>query len=137
MYSNKVSTSKKFFGKSAILTAFLLAATLLPFALSATAATPGEGGYGGFSGPGPDLVTVQQAMQMRDDSRVTLKGNIIKSLGDEDYLFQDATGTIQVEIDHEVWRGQNIGPQDLVVISGEVDKDWNHTSVDVSTLVKQ
>lgn len=92
---------------------------------------------GGFSGPGPELTTVQEAQKMRDDSRVSLKGNLVKSLGDEVYLFRDATGTIEVEIDGDIWRGQNIKPEDIVVISGELDKEWNHTSIDVSSISKQ
>lgn len=91
----------------------------------------------GFTGPGPDLITVQQARTMNDDTIVALKGNIIKNLGGESYTFQDATGTIEVEIDHEVWRGQQVGPDDIVLITGEVDKDWNHITIDVDTLVKQ
>lgn len=91
---------------------------------------------GGFSGPGPDLVTVQQALAMRDDARVSLQGSITRSLGDETYMFVDATGSIEVEIDHRVWRGQQITPQDVVVISGEVDGEWNHVSIDVSSVVK-
>lgn len=91
---------------------------------------------GGFSGPGPDLVTVQQALAMRDDARVSLQGSIARSLGDETYMFVDATGSIEVEIDHRVWRGQQITPQDVVVISGEVDREWNHVSIDVSSVVK-
>ena len=91
---------------------------------------------GGFSGPGPDLVTVQQALAMRDDARVSLQGSITRSLGDETYIFVDATGSIEVEIDHRVWRGQQITPQDVVVISGEVDREWNHVSIDVSSVVK-
>ncbi|CAK7014238.1 YgiW/YdeI family stress tolerance OB fold protein [Saezia sanguinis] len=91
---------------------------------------------GGFSGPGPDLVTVQQALAMRDDARVSLQGSITRSLGDETYMFVDATGSIEVEIDHRVWRGQQITPQDVVVISGEVDREWNHVSIDVSSVVK-
>ena len=92
---------------------------------------------GGFSGPGPALVTVKQALEMPDDAKVTLKGKIVKSLGDDSYVFQDATGTIEVEIDHDVWRGQNITPEDVVVITGEMDKDWNHKAIDVSSLTKE
>lgn len=42
-----------------------------------------DGGYGamggGYTGPGPDLVTVEQAKAMSDDARVALKGYIIKN----------------------------------------------------------
>ena len=115
----------------------LAAALVITAALAAftTGALAAQGG--GFSGPGPDMVTVKEALNMRDDARVTLKGSIVRSLGDEAYTFKDATGTIEVEIDNDVWRGLSVGPEDIVVISGEIDKDWNHISVDVSTIRKQ
>lgn len=91
----------------------------------------------GFNGPGPDLVTVSKAKTMWDDSNVVLKGCIVKSLGDEMYLFQDASGTVEVEIDHDIWRGQTIKPDDVVIISGEVEKSWFSTSIDVSSIAKQ
>lgn len=97
---------------------------------------PVNAAQGGFYGPGPALVTVQQAMGMRDDTPVTLRGHIVQSLGDEDYLFKDATGTIRVEIDHELWAGIQISPNDLVEIQGEVEKEWNKTEVDVARIIK-
>ena len=115
------------------LSACLLA--LAAFGLSTSLALAAE--RGGFSGPGPALVTLKQALEMPDDANVTLKGKIVKILGDDSYVFQDATGTIEVEIDHGVWRGQNITPEDVVVITGGMDKDWNHKAIDVSSLTKE
>ncbi|MDR0685538.1 MAG: NirD/YgiW/YdeI family stress tolerance protein [Spirochaetaceae bacterium] len=83
------------------------------------------------------LVTVQQALTLHDDAALSLKGNIIGHLGGESYTFKDATGTMEVEIDDEVWRGQQIGPDDPVLISGEVDRDWRRITIDVDRLVKQ
>jgi len=91
---------------------------------------------GGFSGPGIHVSTVQQAKALRDDSHVVLKGHIIRSLGDEKYLFKDVTGTITVEIDDEDWRGTQVTPSDLVEISGELDKEWNKIEIDVSQIKK-
>lgn len=99
-----------------------------------------DGGYmqgGGYTGPGPALSTVKQAKDMRDDTPVTLRGHIIRHLGDERYVFEDQTGTINVEIDHKRWRGQNVGPNDLVEISGEVEKDWRELEIDVKSVVKK
>lgn len=118
--------------KQGVIMALALAGALILLPAGAFAASTG-----GFKGPAADLVTARQALQVRDDARVTLKGNIVKSLGDDAYTFQDASGTIEVEIDGDVWRGQTIVPGDVVVISGEVDKDWTHTSVDVSSITKQ
>ncbi|MEK5789482.1 NirD/YgiW/YdeI family stress tolerance protein, partial [Acinetobacter johnsonii] len=44
-------------------------------------------------------VTVKQALTMKDDSKVQIKGHVVKSVGDEKYQFRDNTGSINVEID--------------------------------------
>ena len=105
-------------------------------ALAAFSATPNTQG-GGFTGPGPGITTVEQAKKMADDAPVTLRGRITASLGGERYTFQDATGTIQVEIDDDDWGGQNISPADPVEIRGEVSKEWNKLEIDVKTVIKQ
>ena len=94
-------------------------------------------GKGGFSGPGPAAMSVKQALEMRDDAKVTLRGNIVQHLGGDMYLFRDATGTVKVEIDDDEWNGQTVGPEDTVELYGEVDKDWNSVEIDVKRLVKQ
>lgn len=123
----------------------IIATTLL--ALGSTAALAQQGGYtgpsataaqkGGFAGPKvTGAMTVDQAKQMRDDTKVTLRGNVIKHLGDDKYLFKDSSGEITVEIDDEDWRGITVGPNDLVEIYGEVDKDWNSVEIDVDVVRK-
>ena len=91
----------------------------------------------GYKGPGPAIVTVEQAKSMRDDARVALKGYIIQSLGDKDYLFKDETGTITVEISPKRWQGLSIGPNDLVELHGKVDKDWSEVEIDVKQVIKR
>lgn len=91
---------------------------------------------GGFVGPGPAVsgTTVQQALTMRDDSPVTLTGKIVSSLGDEKYLFRDATGEIIIEIDDEDWRGITVSPETTLEIVGEVDKEFmGRTKIDVNS----
>lgn len=90
-----------------------------------------EFNMGGFQGGLVSATTVEQAKQLSDDSWVVLKGHIIKQVGRKNYIFKDATGEIQVEIDQKKWRGQSVTPDDLVEISGEVDKDWNSIEIDV------
>ena len=102
---------------------------------AAWASSAGTGG--GFSGPGLSVISAAQAREMRDDTNVTLRGNIIRHLGGEDYLFQDASGTIQVEIDQHKWAGQNVAPGDVVTLHGEVDKDFFSVKVDVDQVIKQ
>ena len=81
------------------------------------------------------VTTIKDLDNLADDSRVTLEGKIVKYLGDEDYLFQDGTGEIVIEIDHEDWRGIQVGPEDTIVIHGEVDKHhFRATDIDVDAV---
>ena len=112
-------------------------AMALSVAACALCPAPAFGQQGGFKGPGPAVVTVKEAQGMRDDAKVTLQGHIIQHLGGDKYMFKDATGTIRVEIDDDVWRGQTIAPDDLVEIHGEVDKDWNSVEIEVKRIAKK
>ncbi|MBP5215992.1 MAG: NirD/YgiW/YdeI family stress tolerance protein [Alphaproteobacteria bacterium] len=91
-----------------------------------------------FEGPGAapnGPTTVQEALKMNDETRVVLDGKIIKSLGDEKYIFKDATDEVMVEIDDEEWGGVKVTPENTVEIIGEVDKDRNEpTKIDVDSI---
>ena len=90
---------------------------------------------GGFKGPGIEVTTIQNALNMKDDTNVRLIGTIVQSLGDEKYMFKDSTGEIVVEIDNDLWQGRTITPKDTIEISGDVDKEWNEkTKIDVDSL---
>jgi len=118
------------------LTTLLLIASLATSgaALAKSHDMPYQGG--GFSGPASQTVTVSQAQRMADDIRVTLKGYIVQQLDHKDYLFKDETGTIQVEIKNHIWNGVTITPEDLVEISGEIDKDWTSVEIEVKQIRK-
>lgn len=91
---------------------------------------------GGFVDGAENIVTVKQVMEMRDEVPVVVKGKILKRLGDDKYLFEDSTGTINVEIDKEDWRGITVGPEDMVKLVGEVDAGWFKTEIDVDYVEK-
>ena len=92
---------------------------------------------GGFQDTtGSNKTTVSKAIKMPDSSYVILQGNIEKQLGDDKYLFKDATGTITVDIDKEKWAGQVITPKDKIEISGELDKKFNYIKLDVDKVKK-
>ncbi|EMF0718962.1 YgiW/YdeI family stress tolerance OB fold protein [Citrobacter freundii] len=91
---------------------------------------------GGFVGPNGSSTTVESAKSLRDDTWVTLRGNIVERISDDLYLFKDATGTVNVDIDHKRWNGVTVTPQDVVEIQGEVDKDWNSVEIDVKQITK-
>lgn len=117
-------------------------------AIGCSAALAQQGGYtgpsttkatvqGGFTGPKTNgAMTVAQAKQMRDDAKVTLRGVIVKQLGDEKYLFKDSTGEITIEIDDDDWNGITVGANDQIEIYGEIDKDWNSVQIDVDSVRK-
>ena len=94
------------------------------------------GGGQGVPNYSTDMTTVSKAIKIPDSSYVILQGNIEKQLGDDKYLFKDATGTITVDIDKEKWEGQVITPKDKTEISGELDKKFNYIKLDVDKVKK-
>jgi uncharacterized protein (TIGR00156 family) len=94
-----------------------------------------QDGYG-YRGPSANAVTVEVARGMMDDYPVTLQGKIERFLGDEKYLFADDTGSIIVEIDRRLWRGLSVDQNDIVEITGEVDKGFTRTEIEVSSIKK-
>jgi uncharacterized protein (TIGR00156 family) len=109
------------FGKITLIIAVLLLATCV---------------YAGFKGPGaiPKVETVQSISNLHDDSNVTLEGCLVKKIKEEHYLFKDDTGEIEIEIDDEDFRGQQVTPQTRIRIIGEVDKDNNTITIDADYL---
>ncbi|MHA6307750.1 YgiW/YdeI family stress tolerance OB fold protein [Hafnia paralvei] len=102
----------------------------------ATQTTQTTQAAGGFNGPNAGAMTVEKAKTMSDDTRVTLRGNIEQRIGDDNYTFRDASGTMNVEIDHKRWNGQTITPKDTVELQGKIDKDWNSVELDVKQITK-
>ena len=90
----------------------------------------------GFVDATETVVTVRQVKEMRDEVHVVLKGNIIQRMGDEEYLFEDSTGSITVEIDDDDWRGLSVSPSDTVKLQGEVDRGLFKTEIDVDFVEK-
>lgn len=89
---------------------------------------------GGFQGPSRSkriLKDVISALNASDDTHVQLTGYLTMSLGDEDYIFQDSTGEITVEIDDDLWQGRTVTPDNQIRIYGEVEKDWDNVSIEV------
>jgi uncharacterized protein (TIGR00156 family) len=96
--------------------ALVVAITLLTFVTTGSL-------WAGFKGPGGEnLTTVAAAKKARDESHVTLTGNIVKQVKHEYYIFRDSTGEIEVEIDGDEWGGITVTPETTVKIVGEVDK---------------
>lgn len=114
---------------------FLGLAVMLPMSVSA-----GNNG-GGFVGGdnSREIVTVTALEDMQDDAYVILQGTITGKIGSETYTFKDNTGTIQIEIDDDDWNGLTVRPEDVVIIEGELDKNWtgpDEIDVDVIRLAQ-
>lgn len=91
---------------------------------------------GGFNNANARISGVADIDKMSDGTWVKLRGNIVERLTGDHYLFKDASGTVNVEIDHKYWNGVTASPQDKVEIQGKIDKEWNNTSVDVKQISK-
>ena len=103
----------------------IFAVSALALALGMSGAASAQMVSGGFQGPGLAPMSVADV----------LVGQIERSLGDEKYLFKDASGTVTVEIDNEDWRGLNVTPQDTVILNGEIDKEmFKDTKIDVDSI---
>lgn len=102
----------------------------------ASANAPVVNGKGGFVDGAETIVTVKQVNEMRDDVPVIVKGHIVQRMGKDKYLFEDATGSISVEIDDDDWRGQTVAPADTVKLYGEVDRGLFTTEIDVDAIKK-
>lgn len=84
-----------------------------------------------------EVVTVEQVRAMPDDSPVIIRGYLLRQNGENSYVFQDTTGTINLEIDDEDWGGLTVSPTDMVEVWGEVDKNgMSMMEVDVSAIKK-
>ncbi len=82
------------------------------------------------------LSTITQALSLPDDAKVRLQGKLVKQISKDKYQLQDNTGTVTVEIDQDKWRGQVVGPHDIVELYGEVDKDRRGIEIDVDLITK-
>ncbi|MBO4700245.1 MAG: NirD/YgiW/YdeI family stress tolerance protein [Alphaproteobacteria bacterium] len=84
-----------------------------------------------------EVVTVEQVRAMPDDSPVIVRGYLLRQNGENSYVFQDTTGTINLEIDEEDWGGLTVSPTDMVEVWGEVDKNgMSMMEIDVSAIKK-
>lgn len=81
------------------------------------------------------VMTIEQVQGLGDDAPVVLEGMITQAMGNEMYTFQDPAGnTIMVEIDDEDWNSVKPTPNDMVIITGETDKNGNIMEIDVDTI---
>lgn len=116
-----------------------MAASILTSSLVFADFNDSSASRGGFTGEGVSsaVKTVEQIKSMWDDTWVTVKGNILKQLSKDEYLFKDSSGEIVVEIDSKYWAGVEVSSNDVVELSGEVDRKVLGVKLDVKVPVKK
>jgi uncharacterized protein (TIGR00156 family) len=93
---------------------------------------------GGYTGPSSiNASKVDEVKTMPHDADVVMEGKIESYLGNEKYLFNDGSGTITLEVDNDVWKGLEVGPNDAVIIYGEVDKKFQRLEIEVERIEKK
>ncbi len=107
---------------------------------ASTAAFAGSGNMAhnnANNGTMTEVMTIEQVRGLSDNSPVIVRGYLLRQNGENSYVFQDNTGTINVEIDEMDWNGLTVAPSDYVEIWGEVDKNGaSMIEIDVSAMKK-
>jgi len=81
-------------------------------------------------------MTVKQAKEMHDGASISLRGNLIDGSGNDKFKFRDKTGTIDTIIPKAVFDGREVQPDNLISISGSLDKKMTPPVVRVDRLQK-
>lgn len=91
---------------------------------------------GGYVGPSasPPVHTVAGALEAPDDTQAVVQGKILKWLKGEHYEFKDATGSMIVEIDDELWPATPVSERATVKLTGEVEREFFRRTLDVESL---
>ncbi|MBV7316088.1 NirD/YgiW/YdeI family stress tolerance protein [Shewanella sp. NIFS-20-20] len=89
-----------------------------------------------YTGPssGSTATEANTATIAPDNTPVELSGFIIQHLGDDNYLFEDETGQVQIEIDDDLLQGLDIDSTTQVTLVGEVDDDLGGREIEIETI---
>ena len=74
------------------------------------------------------------AKTAKEDMSVELTGKLIKSLGEEKYLFRDASGEVEVAIDNALWRDIEVTSDNTVTLRGQVDDEWRGLAIEIDSM---
>ena len=76
---------------------------------------------GGFASQTAQVVSVSNANNQPDDSRVIIEGFIIRNISHNLYEFKDDSGINRVKIDKDKWNGLIVSPDTKIRIEGRID----------------
>lgn len=91
--------------------------------LASANAMAGDHGKMKHNGANKPVSKVSEVQNMADDSMVYVQGYIIQNLGNDNYMLQDGSGQIMVEIDDDLMNNATITPQTVVWIAATVDQE--------------
>lgn len=77
---------------------------------------------------------VSEIKNMPDESMVYIQGYLIQNLGNENYTFQDDSGTMTVEIDDDLMGSNAYSPTTMVWIAAEVDKQGDVVALEAEEI---
>ncbi|MDO5045869.1 YgiW/YdeI family stress tolerance OB fold protein [Campylobacter sp.] len=119
--------------KKLTISALLASSVLASGGFTSSNATQNQGG---FTGKGSaTLMSVKEALSLKDDAPVILEGKIKSQIKAEHYEFVGKSGdTVEVEIDNHVWKGVSVDENTMIRITGKVDKDLTKTTIDVKSV---
>lgn len=93
----------------------------------------------GFRGPSDALEivrNVQAAVQAPDMTTCVLEGHIVRHTEKNRYMFQDAGGTMTIDIPPHVFGQLDVTPDDTVRITGEIGRKKNADASDLHLRVR-
>ncbi|MEM8208979.1 NirD/YgiW/YdeI family stress tolerance protein [Morganella morganii] len=76
---------------------------------------------GGFASQTAQVVSVSNANNQPDNSRVIIEGFIIRNISHNLYEFKDDSGITRVKIDKDKWNGLIVSPDTKIRIEGRID----------------
>lgn len=94
-------------------------------------------GMAGLAAPEGGM-TAALVQNESDGTEVTLRGRIEEDLGGGRYRFDDASGSAALSIDYDFgFEDMNLGPNDILIIKGTVQRDFDDISVKVDSVSKE
>ncbi|MFW1665851.1 NirD/YgiW/YdeI family stress tolerance protein [Acinetobacter ursingii] len=116
---------------------FILTASIAATVVLSYSAFAGKDDHVIIQEAAKNMVTVQQVAKIKDETGVTLTGQITKHIKSDHYEFKDRSGTISLEIDDDLWRAAGLTVGDHVRVVGEVDTHrYKPTDIEVVKIEK-
>ncbi|WP_275553368.1 NirD/YgiW/YdeI family stress tolerance protein [Mixta sp. Marseille-Q2659] len=125
---------------------------ILTLCLAALLATPALAADGGFNPDGKapppkdqkdgyravtdnqQLSATNQLAHLSTGTWVTLQGNLLRQTGKNTWELRDQAGTAQLQINPDVWQGQEVKPDDLISVNGTLLRHGNSVLIQVKKL---